>query len=332
MATRDKTPWDRTFDPTPDSIDSAIVAAGLDWQVLPKPAMYLNAARDETDEYIDLADYNPENLDLVYEVEPVPNHFVNVRSDNGQPLGVVTTRYSAFHNIQAFAWLSHIFGTEMEFVSAGDFMNSRRVWVLMRLPSYIEVAGDKIGQYAFVHTSHDGKHSVTASMTPYLVRSATLMTTELRRARNFNAKRTIAIRHTGNMEDKVAQAEEAQRVLGVSINYYEQFADLGRKLAKKKASKKDAQTFVETLLPINEDKMGDRAQANQQIARDQVLTIASAHESAPDSWWALYTAASEFADWVRPERKKDGRFQRAIDDPDGFKNQAFELALGGAEL
>ena len=200
MAThRDQTPWDRTFDPIPDSIDSAIVAAGLDWEVLPKPAMFLNAAKDETDEYIDLDDYDPENLDLVYEVEPVPDYFVNVRSDNLLPLGIVTKRYSAFHNIQAFSWLSSIFGTEMEFVAAGDFMNSRRVWVLMKLPTYIEVAGDKIGQYAFVHTSHDGKHSVTASMTPYLVRSATLMTTELRKARNFNAKRTIAIRHTGNM-------------------------------------------------------------------------------------------------------------------------------------
>ena len=78
--------------------------------------------------------------------------------------------------------------------------------------------------------------------------------------------------------------------------------------------------------------MGDRAQANQQIAREQILKLAAEHEEAPGSWWALYIAAAEFADWVRPERKKDGRFQRAIDDPDGFKNNAFELALGGAEL
>ena len=294
--------------------------------------MYLNAAKDETDEYIDMDDFDPDNLDLVYEVEPVPNYFVNVRSDNGLPLGIVTKRYSAFHNIQAFSWLSHIFGTEMEFVSAGDFMNSRRVWVLMKLPTYIEVAGDKIGQFAFVHTSHDGKHSVTASMTPYLVRSATLLTTEVRRARNYNAKRTIAIRHTGDMENKVAQEEEARRMLGVSINYYEQFADLGRKMAKKKPTEKDRDLFVESLLPIDDDKMGDRAKANQEIARDQIIKLAKAHEDVPGSWWALYSAATEFADWVRPERKKDGRFQRSIDDPDGFKNLAFELCLGAADL
>ena len=104
---REQTPWDRTFDPIPDSIDSAIVAAGLDWEVIPKPAMFLNAARDETDEYIDLTEFDPDNPDLVYEVEPVANYFFNVRSDTGQPLGaVVTDRYSTFHNIQAFAWLS----------------------------------------------------------------------------------------------------------------------------------------------------------------------------------------------------------------------------------
>ena len=155
---RNETPWNREFNPTPVSIEDALTAAGLDWEVLSKPAYYLdNPEEVEEDE------------DAFLSVEPVPNYFVNVRSDNGVPLGIVTRRYSPFHNFQAFAWLGQIFGTEMDFVAAGDFMNSRRVWVLMKLPTFVEVAGEQIGQYAFVHTSHDGKHSVTASMTPYLV-------------------------------------------------------------------------------------------------------------------------------------------------------------------
>jgi phage/plasmid-like protein (TIGR03299 family) len=260
----------------------------------------------------------------------VPNYYVNVRSDNKLPLGIVTRRYSAFHNLQAFAWLGQIFGTEMDFVAAGDFMNSRRVWVLMKLPSYIKVADDQIGQYAFVHTSHDGKHSVTASMTPYLVRSHTLLTTEVRRARNYNAKRTIALRHVGNMDEKI-ERQQAEEVLGFSINYYKQFMELGNLLGTKKATDKEAEEYVEVLLPIDEDKMGDRAQANVVIARDQILKLAKEKEAA-GTWWALYTAAVEFADWVRPERKEGGRFQRSIDDPDGFKHTAFESALAAAGL
>jgi phage/plasmid-like protein (TIGR03299 family) len=317
---RTETPWNRVFDPVPTSIEHALVMAGLDWEVLSKPAFFL-----DNPEYDDEGEH-PEFLD-------VPNYFVNIRSDNKQPLGVVTTRYSPFHNIQAFAWLSSLFATEMEFVAAGDFMNSRRVWVLMRLPDYIEVAGEKIGQYAFVHTSHDGKHSVTASMTPYLVSSATLLTTELRRARDYNAKRTIAIRHTGIMEDKMAQIEEAQRVLGFSINYYKQFAEFGQKMADIQVpGEKDISAYIETLLPIDDDKMGERAIRNTEISRERMKSMFLKNTKAKGSWWALYTAAIEYADWVRPQRKADGRFQRAIDDPDSFKSTAFDLALGGAGL
>ena len=320
---RNETPWNREFDPTPNSIADALVAAELDWEVLSKPCYYLdNAEEVEEDE------------DAFLSVEPVPNWYVNVRSDNGKPLGVVTQRYSPFHNFQAFAWLGQIFGTEMDFVAAGDFMNSRRVWVLMKLPAFVEIAGEQIGQYAFVHTSHDGKHSVTASMTPYLVRSATLMTSEVRRARNYDAARTIAIRHVGNMDEKV-QAEEAQRVMGVSINYYGQFVELGKKMAEVQVTKEEAEEYAELLLPIDEEKMGERAMRNTEVARDTLLKLFrenGKNNQAPDSWWSLYTAALEFADWVRPQRKQDGRFQRAIDDPDSFKQNAFDFALVSAQM
>lgn len=328
------TPWDRTFDPIPGSIEEAIQVAGLDWEVLSKPAFFVNDAVDvHNGEKINMNEIDGYDMDdLAPDLHRVPNWFVNVRSDNLLALGMVSKRYSPFHNLQAFAWLGQIFGTDMHFVSAGDFMNSRRVWVLMRLPNYITVAGEKIGQYAFVHTSHDGKHSVTASMTPYLVRSHTLMTTEVRRARNFNAARTVAIRHVGNMDEKV-QAAEADRVLGVSVNYYRQFMELGNALAEKLPKKAQAAEYTEVLLPIDPDKMGDRAQNNVLEARQQILHLWDKNEGdAGGSWWALYTAALEYADWVRPERKQDGRFQRSIDDPDSFKGVAFETALEMAKL
>jgi hypothetical protein len=137
MSQNRNTPWNRVFDPQPESIEEAINMAGLNWEVLTKPAFFMNEA-------VDIHEHANINLDLVdgYDMDDlapdmrrVPNWFVNVRSDNLLPLGMVSRRYSPFHNIQAFAWLGQIFGSEMEFVAAGDFMNSRRVWVLMRLPS-----------------------------------------------------------------------------------------------------------------------------------------------------------------------------------------------------
>jgi phage/plasmid-like protein (TIGR03299 family) len=320
---RDDLPWGIEEHDPPSSIEEALQISDLDWETLPKPAYYLdNPEEVESDE------------DALLSVEPVPNTFFNVRSDTGLPLGPsVTGRYAHFHNIQAFGFLAEVFGSELHFVAGGHFMNSRRVWVLLRIPEFIEVGGEKIGQYVFVHTSHDGKHSVTAAMTPFRWLSKTLITSEIRRAKGFDAQRVIALRHVGNMEVKI---EEAGRVLDVSVNYYKQFQELGNLLASKKISNVQAAQFAEQMLPIDEDKMGERAIRNTEEARLQLLRIFEQTEEkgggSPGSMWALYNAAIEFADWVRPERKKNGRFQRSIDDPDGFKNLAWDMALTMAGL
>jgi phage/plasmid-like protein (TIGR03299 family) len=320
---RDDMPWKVIEHDPPQSVQEALQISDLDWETLAKPAYFL-----DNPEEID------EDEDALLAVEPVPNTFFNVRSDTGQPLGPsVTGRYSTFHNANAFGFLSEVFGSELHFVAGGHFMNSRRVWVMLKIPEYIEVGGDKIGQYAFIHTSHDGKHSVTASMTPFRWLSKTLITAEIRKAKNSDAQRVIALRHVGNMEVKI---EEARRVLDVSMNYYKQFQDLGNRLAKKKVTKAQLAEYTAVMLPIDEDKMGERAQTNALLARAEIEKIFNATEKngggSPGSWWALYNAAVEFADWVRPERKKDGRFQRSIDDPDGFKTDAFDMALAGAGL
>jgi phage/plasmid-like protein (TIGR03299 family) len=324
------------FDKQPESIEEALDLSGLNWMVLSKPAYFLdNADEMEAAEDPDWdGDEYPQML-----VQPVDGWFVNVRSDTNVPLGIVSTRYSNFHNIQAFGFLSHIFKSEMDFVSAGDFRGGKRVWVVMQLPSFIEVGGDQISQYAFVHTSHDGKHSVTATMTPYRWLSATIVPSEVRRAKDkeLNARRVLGLRHSGDMESKMARLE-AERVLDFTVNYYKQFKLLGDLLAEKKPSKRDQQTYVEALIEIPENQ-GDRAQANAQQARDMILKIfwgkgpeGDTQGNSPGTWWALYNAAVEYSQWVRPERKQGGRFMRTIDDPDSFATKAFDLALGGARL
>ena len=123
-------------------------------------------------------------------------------------------------------------------------------------------------------------------------------------------------------------------MLGVSINYYEQFVALGLRLADSPVAEKDALEYIELLLPIDEEQ-GERAQRNTEAARDKLMRLFrenGENNQAPDSWWSLYTAALEFADWVRPQRKEDGRFQRSLDDPDSFKANAWDFALASAHL
>lgn len=305
------------LDSPPRSIDEAIEAAGLDWEVVQRP-VYAMVSEEGDEELV---------------VEPIEDYFVNVRTDTNAPLGIVTGRYTPVQNKEAFSFLANVFGSDLHFETAGALMGGRRVWVMMKLPDWVEVGGDPIGQYAFISNSHDGKSSVLASMTPIRIVCQNTLGAAVRIAKGRNAQRTYTLRHLGNMSQKIS---EARNVLDVTINYYEQFKHVGDKLALTKVGDKKALNVLEKLFPI-EDGMGDRAAQNREEAREAVLSIFKGHGpdgdttgNSPGTAWTLYNAIGEYADWSREIRKS--RFQRIIDDPDGLKNRGFELVVASAGL
>jgi phage/plasmid-like protein (TIGR03299 family) len=316
-----ESPWHGlgvVLDKRPKNVDAAIKAAGLDWEVEQLPVM---------------VKIGGEGDDSIY--GEVPGHYVNVRSDTGHALGIVSKRYTPVQNKQAFSFLSGIFESEMHFETAGSLMNGRRVWVLMRLPEWVEVGGDEVMPYAFISNSHDGKSSVLSACTPVRVVCANTLNAAVRRAKGMSADRTYTIRHLGNMDNKLA---EARNVMQVTVNYYEQFKVLGDSLAQHKVTNHTRKRFLETLLPVTDD-LGDRAAKNRIDAREEIEKIfrgESEHPetqgNAPGTMWCLYNSAAEYADWFRKERKDGGRFQRAIDDPDSFKQNAWDLALKAGGL
>lgn len=311
-----KSPWHGlgvVLDESPNGVEDALISAGLNWEVEQKPV---------------LVQVGGDDLDII--TDEVDGYYVNMRSDTGHPLGIVTKRYSPVQNRDAFSFLANIFESEMYFETAGSLMNGRRVWVLMRLPEWITVGGDQVMPYAFISNSHDGKSSVMCACTPVRVVCGNTLGAAVRMAKGMNAQRTYTIRHLGNMHDKL---HEARNVMQVTINYYEQFKVLGDKLARCKVGPTDLDRFIETLLPITDD-LGDRAAKNRAMARVDIARIYSGHSDhpetqgeSPNTLWCLYNAAAEYADWYRRERKNGGRFQRAVDDPDSFKQTAWEMAL-----
>lgn len=308
------------LDKHPKNIEDAIKKAGLDWTVEQRPVY---AALNDDDE------------NLV--VEPVEGYFANIRQDTNTPLGIVSKRYKPVQNSEAFSFLSSLFGSEMHFETAGSLMNGRRVWVMMKIPDFVEVGGDAIGQYAFISNSHDGKSSVLLAVTPVRIVCQNTLNAGIR-----HAKRTYSIRHLGNPSMKLTEARHA---LDVTINYYEKFKGIGDALAQCKLTDRRVKNLIEKLIPIDQS-MKERAARNREEAREAVKSLykygtiiedgewrlSTRPENAPDTAWAFYNAATEYADWYRGEKKAGGRFQRSIDDPDGFKANAWELALDIANI
>ena len=305
----------------PKTIAEAIDKAGLGWSVIQVPVELTIEGKTQI-----VADDNDK-----------PLYFANVRTDTMQPLGIVSKRYTPVQNQEAFEFLAGIFGSEMHFETAGSLMNGRRVWVMMKIPDWVEVGGDPIGQYAFISNSHDGKSSVLAAMTPVRIVCMNTLGAALGRAKGADAQRTYTLRHLGNMSAKLA---EARNVMDVTINYYKQFKDVGDKLALAKITERRAKNAIERIIPIDKEQ-GDRAARNREEARVAVMSLfkdgtvqgdVSTVGNAPGTVWCLYNAAVEHADWFRPERKEAGRFQRALDDPDGFKKRAWDVSLDLANL
>src|SRR5205085_3578951 len=126
-------------------------------------------------------------------------------------------------------FLDALINSELHFETAGSLWGGRRVWVLARLPEYVELGGDLSATYVYVANSHDGSMAVTAAVTPIRIVCANTLAAALRQAEHgVNAQRTFRFRHIGNLQAKFA---EARQVLGMTIDYQRQFKELADRLA-----------------------------------------------------------------------------------------------------
>ena len=293
-------PWHHlgvVLDRHPASIGEALRLAGLDWRVVQQPL----ALADE-------------------QHTPVDGHVANLRSDTGQLLGIVSSDYTVVDNARAFAFLASLIGTELRFETAGSLWGGRQVFVTAELPDHIEVGGDAVRRYVLVSTWHTGTGAVRAAVTPIRVVCNNTLRAALERAPSV-----YRVAHLG---DPTAQLHEARRVLGMTVDYYRQFAAFGDRLAAEGMTERMLRGVLARLYPHDTD-LGGRALANRQRARDAVMQLFTAGETvgnAPGSKWAAWNAICEWQDHhgARP-RTPEGAFLRRTEDPHGVKARALEL-------
>lgn len=314
----------------PKSIAEALTAAKLDWQVTQRP-LY-TPALDGASQHLegddpDSALWVPDN-ELVVPNELISSHVANFRSDTGKLLGIVGADFVPMQNIAAFEFLDAILGTELCFETAGSIWEGRRVWVLARLPEFIEVGGDQVGQYVFIANGHDGSLALTAAVTPVRVVCNNTLTWAL--SKSDKAPQTVKFRHTAKIADRW---EEARKVMGLTVNYNTRFKELGDKLATEKLPEKRFRTAVlEDLFPEKEDA-GDRAAANRDDAIEAVLSFFRGEGSggdtsgnAPGTKWCAANAIAEYSDWGRRTTQATDQVYRSFNDG-SLKQKGLKLVL-----
>jgi phage/plasmid-like protein (TIGR03299 family) len=294
-------PWHglgAVLDHTPSTIAEAIDASGLGWRVEREPIAINRGDVATVDDW------------WLPRCEAITGWWANVRQDTREVLGIVGERYRIVQNIEAFQFVDQLIGSTMHFETAGSLHGGRRVWVLARLPEYIEVGGDPVRPYVLLMNSHDGSTAVLAASTPVRVVCMNTLNWALERARQ-----KYSLRHTEGIREHVHQA---RRVLDLSVDYYRQFKHAGDQLATERFSEMQLRRVLDELYPSGpDDNASDRTRRSREQTKERITELfgrGDTQGSAPGTKWAAVNAIVEHADWIRPVNAESQRFARAIDD------------------
>ena len=257
----------------PTSAD-ALRLAGLDWKVVQKPI------------YTDTGDI-------------ILGYKANIRDSDKKALGVVTDRYKIIQNSEAFAFTDTLLGKGVRYETAGSLQEGKRVWILARLPQEYIISGERISPYLVFSNTHDGSGAVRVALTPVRV----VCNNTLNLALN-TASRSWSMIHTGNIKDKISEAENA-------LFMAEQYMDsLGREfenLRKMKVTDAQVNEYIEQLMPLESDATPIQEKNIIKLRSD----LKSRYYDAPDlqdvgnNAYRFINAVSDFATHSKPLRRTD---------------------------
>lgn len=202
-----KAPWHKLGVNVESAVSSADARrlANIDWRVAKIPLNYTFGG--ETNE-----------ADGVFGI---------VRQDTGKMLGSVGRYYQPVQNDDGFDFLDTVlakYGAKYE--TAGAIAGGKKVWMQVRLPeqSFVVNGSDEVESYAIFMNPHDGSGLALCFPTAELVVCANTY-------RIACDKRTkgIGIRHTGNIKQRIA---DAQFALGLAVEGVKVFEERAQEMAR----------------------------------------------------------------------------------------------------
>ena len=313
MFSTKETPWHREgviLSEYPSRAE-AIQAAGLGWKVEKRPIFF------------------PATMSDGREVsQPVAKTFALVRTDSQVALGLVGKDYKPFQNEECFSLCEALSATgSIKWETAGALGEGERVWCLAKVEGGFKVGeGDEIEPFALVVNAHDKSLGIRIVPTPIRVVCQNTLALALDHAFKRSAGRDgakgrakfISLRHTGNLDEKIA---EARLAMSRVVREVEMVAENGQSLARRAITAAQVKAFASALLVLpvapnpeeerflQDHAAFDRARARYEKARDKVLIARGSvadlmddptnrTQAAAGTWWGVYNSATAYADHV----------------------------------
>ena len=282
------------------------------------------------------------NLNYTVEAQPIylssgieiPNRKAIVNLANNVALGIVSDQYKIIQNVEAFNFFDTLVGEgEAIYTSAGALGFGERVFVQAKLPSTITVktlkdgTPDIIEKYLLLVTGHDGKISTFCFWTP----TRCICQNSLNLALS-NADNGIKIRHKGNVMNSLSEARD---VLGISINFYNQFEKVVKKMETIELQTKDLNAYFNKVLGVNDKMKNDKGElfTKTQNKLDKLSSLY--HNGRGNEGKTLYdgyNAITEFCDHFSSVRGLKENPSNRLDNiwfgtGAQIKNRAYEEAI-----
>lgn len=202
----------------------------------------------------------------------IPGYFRNVRSDNGNVLGIVTPKYKILQNDTAFEFINNLVSEGLEFERGGVFHNGSAVWVEAKLPGDYSILGDEVESHVMFVNSHNGKGSVRVCALPNRVVCSNQINLAVK-----NAQRAWSAVHSTKIDGRL---EEAAATLGFADTYMKANKAFCEDLARKRFTLKDFNNILDLAFPVDKDKDSNRKQTNVNAVKSGIIQCYEADDIA----------------------------------------------------
>jgi len=238
-------------------------------------------------------------------------------------LGVVGETYHPIQNEANCELLNALVDESgAHFETAGSLYSGRQVFVTMKLPETMMLAGSDAHElYIAALNSHDGSTAFRFMVTPVRIVCANTQALAI-----SQAKSSFSIRHTETAKGRIA---EARRALGLTWKYLEEFQAQAERMMAAPLEFKDFRKVVDELWrPVNG---ADSARTiGNSVRRDAALDVlfkdAATQKGIRGTRWAGLQAIGEYIDHYAPAKDAYARAVRTVSgDSMRMKEQAARL-------
>lgn len=253
-----------------------------------------------------------------------PDFKVLYRSDNNQPLSVVSNRYKVVQPKQIVEFFRSLVEKEgFKIETLGSLKEGRRIWALANTNIENDVLGsDRLKAYLLLITSCDGSLATTAKF----VSTRVVCWNTQAIALNHETGSAVKVRH--NTVFNPQAVKEEMGLIGAKA--FDHFLGNMRSLTKVTMTQDDAKGIVASLLPVS---AGGEKDVSESKAFRKIMGLFNGEAKGAHlpgvggTAWGLLNAVTEYTDHHVRSRSQENRFDSSMFGVGANMKEAAESTL-----